>query len=159
MPSTGPDGIPCSKLLGNPLLQKSSRRTVRGSSGRLQKDRRGCKTARMKALRISLCLALVLGIVFLAGCSSFRAAKLYQSGSAALDRGDVVQSIAELEEASRLAPNASEIQNHLGLAYAEAGEHARAQAAFNRALELDCENSAARQNRVAHRRAVGGALP
>jgi len=113
----------------------------------------------MEALRISLCLALALGIVFLAGCSSFRAAKLYQSGSAALDRGDVVQSIAELEEASRLAPNASEIQNHLGLAYAEAGEHVRAQAAFNRALELDCENSAARQNRVAHRRAVGGAPP
>ena len=106
-------------------------------------------------MRISLCLALALGIVFLAGCSSFRAAKLYQSGSAALDRGDVVQSIAELEEASRLAPNASEIQNHLGLAYAEAGEHVRAQAA----LELDCENSAARQNRVAHRRAVGGAPP
>lgn len=80
------------------------------------------------------------------GCTSFRAARLYQSGTQALDRGDVALSIHDLEAAERLAPDASEIQNHLGLAYRAAGRPADARAAFERAVELDCENQAAQRN-------------
>ena len=89
--------------------------------------------------------ALVAGFAAL-GCSSFRAAELYQSGSAALDAGEPRRAIAQLRAAEALAPEASEIQNHLGLAYREADQPLAARAAFERALELDCENRAARNN-------------
>lgn len=97
-------------------------------------------------------LPLFLGLS--TGCASLRAAQLYQSGSAALERGDVELSIRELEGAATLAPQASEIQNHLGLAYAAADRHERAQEAFDRAVALDCENEAAELNRRSHRSAV-----
>ena len=44
------------------------------------------------------------------------------------------------------SPRASEVQNHLGLAYAEQGRHADALAAFRRAVEIDCGNEAAQRN-------------
>jgi len=90
-------------------------------------------------------VALVAGLGAFA-CSSFRAAELYQGGSAALDAGEPERAIAQLRAAEALAPEASEIQNHLGLAYREAGQPLAARAAFERALELDCENRAARNN-------------
>lgn len=107
----------------------------------------------------ALVLASILGLGSLlafagSGCASFRGARLYQSGTAALDRGDTGLAVARLERAARLAPEASEVQNHLGLAYAAAGREADALAAFRRAVDLDCENGAALQNlRIAEERA------
>ncbi len=94
-------------------------------------------------LRIGIALCAV---VLALGCSSFRAARLYQSGTSALDRGDSTQAIAELERAAELSPEASEVQNHLGLAYQAAGRKSEAELAFRRAVALDCENAAAVEN-------------
>ncbi len=90
-------------------------------------------------------VVLVLLVALVSGCA-FRAARLYGSGTGALDRGDPGRAIAELEQAAALAPQASEIQNHLGLAYDAAGREAEARDAFERALELNCDNHAAREN-------------
>ena len=72
--------------------------------------------------------ALALGLVLVAapGCASFAGARLYRSGSQALERGDAEQAIADLERAAELVPHASEVQNHLGLAYAAAANVAPA---------------------------------
>jgi Flp pilus assembly protein TadD len=93
--------------------------------------------------------ALLAGAVLLAlgaGCASIEGARLYGRGSEALARGDRVAALADLERAAALVPHASEIQNHLGLAYGEAGRDAEALAAFRRAVALDCDNEAARRN-------------
>ena len=89
----------------------------------------------------ALCVALLA-----LGCTSFRGARLYQSGTIALDRGDSAQAIAELERAADLLPEASEVQNHLGLAYQAAGRERDAELAFRRAVALDCGNAAAVEN-------------
>jgi Flp pilus assembly protein TadD len=103
--------------------------------------------------RLALALALAAG---LGGCASLEAARLYRSGTAALDAGAPERAIADLERAASLAPQASEVQNHLGLAYAAAGRPADAELAFRRAVELDCDNSAARENlRAAEQRSAG----
>ena len=80
------------------------------------------------------------------GCASFQGAQLYQSGSEALDRGEHAVAIEHLEQAAELIPAASEVQNHLGLAYQAAGRGGDAHLAFERAVELDCTNEAAAQN-------------
>lgn len=77
---------------------------------------------------------------------AIRAARYYAAGSEALDRGDAAAAIADLERAASLMPSASEIQNHLGLAYWSDGREDAAQQALERALELDCDNDAARVN-------------
>ena len=102
-------------------------------------------------------IGCALGAVVLAlGCSSFRAARLYQSGTSALDRGYSTQAIAELERAAELSPEASEVQNHLGLAYQAAGRGTDAELAFRRAVALDCGNAAAVENlRVVEAHAQG----
>jgi Flp pilus assembly protein TadD len=100
-------------------------------------------------LLISACLAL--------GCASFEGARLYRSGTRALDSGDTGRAMADLERAARLVPQGSEIQNHLGLAYATAGREDAALAAFSRAVEIDCDNLAAQGNlEAARRRAAEG---
>ena len=99
--------------------------------------------------RAAATLLLAMG---LAACASIEAARLYGSGTVALDRGDAVQAVADLEEATRLEPQASEIQNHLGLAYAAAGRHADALRAFEQAVLLDCDNQAALRNLAAAQR-------
>ncbi len=106
---------------------------------------------RVTWLRIGCALCAA---VLVLGCSGFRAARLYQSGTSALDRGDSAQAIAELERAAELLPEASEVQNHLGLAYQAAGRERDAEFAFRRAVALDCGNAAAVENlRVAEARA------
>ena len=96
---------------------------------------------------IWLCIGYALCAVILAlGCSSLRAARLYQSGTSALDRGDSAEAIAELERAADLLPKASAVQNHLGLAYQAAGRERDAEFAFRRAVALDCGNAAAVEN-------------
>ncbi len=76
---------------------------------------------------------------------------LYQSGTRALDRGEIEIAIDDLERAAHLVPQASEIQNHLGIAYARASRFGAAIAAYERALELDCANGAALENLQAAR--------
>ena len=86
---------------------------------------------------------------------SLRAARYYAAGTDALDRGDSAVAIAELERAAALMPTASEIQNHLGLAYWSGGREAAARRALERAVELDCDNDAARANLASLQRARG----
>jgi len=108
---------------------------------------------RFHETRLLIGCALCAVVVAL-GCSGFRGARLYQSGTSALDRGDAVEAIAELERAADLLPEASEVQNHLGLAYQAAGRERDAENAFRRAVALDCGNAAAVQNlRVTEARA------
>jgi Flp pilus assembly protein TadD len=97
----------------------------------------------------SVALALVVCVV---GCATFQAARLYRQGSDALERGEVERAVADLERAAALAPHASEIQNHLGLAYAASGREEDALRAFRRAVELDCDNRQALQNLAAAER-------
>jgi len=100
------------------------------------------------------CMAPVL--VWLAvACGTVGAARLYATGTAALERGDTARAIADLERAAELAPEASEIQNHLGLAYQDSGRDLAALRAFERAAELNCENAAARENLAAARARQG----
>ncbi len=91
---------------------------------------------------------LAISAIFLAlcGCASFQGARLYGSGNDALERGETVQAIADLERAAELLPHASEVQNHLGLAYEAAGRPEAARRSFERAVELDCDNEAAQHN-------------
>jgi tetratricopeptide (TPR) repeat protein len=91
-------------------------------------------------------LWIVLTLPLLAGCTSWRAAQLYQSGTAELDRGEYELAIEDLERASELAPQASQVQNHLGLALAAAGREGEARVAMQRAVALDCTNDAAAHN-------------
>jgi Flp pilus assembly protein TadD len=106
-------------------------------------------------LGIAIALALALG-----GCASYQGARLYQSGTAALDRDEPERAIADLERAAELVPTGSEVQNHLGLAYAAAGRDQDALLAFRRAVDLDCDNRAAVRNlRVAEQRRTAEAQP
>ena len=50
-----------------------------------------------RAARLRIGFALC-AVVLALGCSSFRAARLYQSGTSALDRGDSIQAVADLSE-------------------------------------------------------------
>lgn len=97
---------------------------------------------------------LLLSTASLVGCTGMRAAKLYQTGTRALNAGDGELAVERLSEASRLKPEASEIQNHLGLAYSVAGQPEQALAAFERAVDLDCSNTAAATNLAAAREAA-----
>ncbi len=101
----------------------------------------------MKAgFRIAATFVVLAGVAPALGCNTFQWARLYQSGTAALDRGDVPRAIADLERAAALAPEASVVQNHLGLAYLKAGRRADAVQSFELAVALDCRNAAAGRN-------------
>jgi Flp pilus assembly protein TadD len=93
-----------------------------------------------------LLVALLLVALTSVGCTTYRGGQLYTSGTEALDRGDTTRAIADLERAAELVPQGSEIQNHLGLAYAADGRDRQALLAFRRAVALDCGNQAARYN-------------
>jgi len=94
-----------------------------------------------------LLLAALVGLAPASGCATWKGARLYQRGSEALREGHTDEAIADLEQAARQVPQASEIQNHLGLAYLAAGRRDDALAAFRRAEALDCDNRAASANR------------
>lgn len=76
----------------------------------------------------------------------WRGAGHFSAGTDALVAGQGARAVAELEQAAELVPGASEIRNHLGLAYLAEGREREARAAFASAIELDCGNWAARQN-------------
>ncbi len=93
--------------------------------------------------------ALLIGLLAISACTTLRAGRLYDRGTEALDRGDVTRAVEDLERAATLAPRASQVQNHLGLAYGAAGREDDALVAFERAVALDCDNAAARENLAA----------
>lgn len=107
---------------------------------------------RLVAIRSWGCVPLLLALSALAsGCSSLAATRAFRDGTAALDRGEPARAVQELERAARLAPEASAVQNHLGIAYEAAGRPAEALRAYERAVELDCGNAAAQDNLAALR--------
>jgi len=89
---------------------------------------------------------LVTLVALAAGCATLDGSRLFKSGTAALDAGDPVAAVRDLEAAARAIPDASEIQNHLGLAYEAAGRPDAALAAFRQAVALDCDNQPAQRN-------------
>lgn len=119
----------------------------RGDVGRGEGIR--SKTLLARWVRAGSVLGLLAVLVVACESRAFRslqAGRLYTTGTEALDRGDHQTAIAQLEEAATLVPDASEIRNHLGLAYWSAGDSDRARAAFEAAIDLDCDNEAARAN-------------
>jgi len=92
------------------------------------------------------CAVLLLLPLVLSGCAFATGSSLYISGTRALDRGETARAITDLEEAARLLPESSEVQNHLGIAYENAGRRDDALAAWRRAVSLDCSNAAAAKN-------------
>jgi Flp pilus assembly protein TadD len=89
---------------------------------------------------------VALFAIVLPACATIEATRSYRTGTAALDRGDAARAVADLERAADLAPGASHIQNHLGIAYEEVGRPDDAARAYERAVALDCENAAAQAN-------------
>jgi tetratricopeptide (TPR) repeat protein len=110
------------------------------------------RSAAQRPIARSLLLAsIALLVVHGAACASragraIEGARHYAAGTEALERRETALAIAELEEAAALVPHASEIRNHLGLAYWSEGRIDDARAAFETALTLDCDNAAARAN-------------
>jgi len=100
--------------------------------------------------------AAVAFALLVSGCTTLEGYRHFRLGTAALDRGELVRAVVELELAARLAPERSEVQNHLGLAYVAAGRPRDALAAFERAVALDCDNAAAQENLAAARLRAGG---
>jgi Flp pilus assembly protein TadD len=90
-----------------------------------------------------LLLALTLST---AGCAAVDGARLFRSGTAALDRGDTQGALRDLEHSVRVLPDSSAAHNHLGLAYAADGRDADALREFERAVAIDCTNQAAQAN-------------
>jgi len=110
-------------------------------------------------MRRLLATLLLLALASM-GCATLQGGRLYSSGTEALDRGDTARAIADLERAAELVPHASEIQNHLGLAYAAEGRDREALLAFRRAVALDCGNLAAQRNlRAAEAHAISTTDP
>ena len=106
-------------------------------------------------MKVPFALLLVLAL----GCAAVDGRRHFEAGTAALDRGDAALAVAELERAAALVPEASEVQNHLGIAYGAAGREADALQAFERAVALDCDNRAAVANlHAARRRSAAGVL-
>jgi len=102
-------------------------------------------------VRVAMAAGVFVLTIAVTGCEStpiraFRGAHHYAAGTQALDQRDGVLAIAELERAADLVPHASEIQNHLGLAYWSDGRPQAARFAFEKAVELDCDNLVARAN-------------
>ncbi len=106
------------------------------------------------AFRTLLAVLLCAGLLVQTGCAqplqtwrdAWLGARHYGAGTEALERGDARTALEELTEAARLVPRASEVRNHLGLAWWQLGELGRARSAFEQAIVLDCDNEAARLN-------------
>jgi tetratricopeptide (TPR) repeat protein len=93
---------------------------------------------------VRLLLAAIASL--LVACATLDAARLFRSGTAALDRGDSSAAVHDLEAAARLLPDSSAVLNHLGLAYTAAQRETAAMRAFERAVAIDCDNQAAQEN-------------
>jgi Flp pilus assembly protein TadD len=93
----------------------------------------------------SVVVALLVGIACL-GCATVEAARLYHSGTQALERGDLPRAIADLEGAAARVPHDAELHNRLGVAYAAAGRRDEALREFQSAVALDCDHPLAARN-------------
>lgn len=107
-----------------------------------------------RSFAIATALLAFTASVGTGGCATeagvaFQGARHYASGTALLDRGEDERAVAALERAARLVPHASEVRNHLGIAYWRTGRFDAARDAFESALALDCTNEAARANLAA----------
>ncbi len=91
-------------------------------------------------------LACLFAGLLAAGCASVEGARLYRSGTRALERGDASRAVADLEAAAARVPHASELHNRLGVAYAAEGRREDAIREFRSALEIDCGNAVAARN-------------
>jgi Flp pilus assembly protein TadD len=91
-------------------------------------------------------VAITLLAALLVACATVDAARLFHSGTAALDRGDAPAAVRDLEAAVQLLPDSSAAHNHLGLAYAAAERPRDALREFERAVAIDCDNQAAQTN-------------
>jgi Flp pilus assembly protein TadD len=91
-------------------------------------------------------ILLAFALAWLPGCATLEGYRHFERGNEALESGDLVRAVLELETAATLVPERSEVHNHLGLAYAAAGRSDAARAAFERAVALDCDNRAAAEN-------------
>jgi Flp pilus assembly protein TadD len=100
-----------------------------------------------------------IAIALACGCANVEAMRSYRAGTDALDRGEPQRAVADLEHAAALAPKVSAIQNHLGIAYEEVGRDEDAIKAYERAVELDCDNRAAENNLRELESAVGDDEP
>lgn len=129
------------------------------TSGSLQDTRSTRRRRRLAGLAVFLVTTASLACSSLPPVRAIRAARYYAAGTRALERGDDAVAIEELEQAAALMPDASEIHNHLGLAYWSDGRELEAERELERALELDCDNEAARSNlaRLRSVREAGGA--
>lgn len=102
---------------------------------------------RSPARRAGWVLVTVLAVaVGASGCTTWRGARLYHSGTAALEQGDVSRALEDLEAAARLVPERSEVHNNLGLAQLSADREDLALHSFERATRLDCRNEQASDN-------------
>jgi Flp pilus assembly protein TadD len=99
-------------------------------------------------LRLGVSLAACL----LVACATLDGARLFRSGTTALDRGDAQAAVRDLEAAAQLLPESSAVHNHLGLAYQAAARPDEALREFERAVAIDCDNQAARANLASARR-------
>jgi len=113
----------------------------------------------VRASVVALRFALLWALIAASGCATWHASRLYQRGTASLDAGRPAQAIVDLEAAADLVPFASEVQNHLGLAYVAAGRDGAGLHAFQRAVALDCRNSAAQANLAAARAHAHASAP
>ena len=109
--------------------------------------------------RVAIIVTALCSVAVQVGCETnamrtYRGARHFSAGNDALARENGARAIVELEQAAALVPHASEIQNHLGLAYWSEGRLQAARLSFERALELDCENEAAEANLETLRTAV-----
>ena len=93
----------------------------------------------------TLVAALLVGAVCL-GCATLEGARLYRSGTRALERGDLPRAIADLEGAAARVPHDAELHNRLGVAYAAAGRRDEAIREFRSAVALDCDHAVAARN-------------
>jgi len=95
---------------------------------------------------VAFALLAAAALALAPGCSTWRGARLYASGTEALEAGDASTAIAHLERAAELVPRSGDVHNHLGIAYLQAGRHEAARWAFARAVALDCSDPAAAIN-------------
>jgi len=102
-------------------------------------------------------LILLLAASASLGCATVEGARLYHSGTRALERGDVSRAIADLEGAAARAPHDAEVHNRLGVAYAAAGRRDEAIREFESAVALDCDHALAARNLRRAQDEAGGA--
>ena len=101
-------------------------------------------------------VAVLLAGVACLGCGTLEGARLYHSGTQALERGDVSRAVADLEGAASRVPHDAEVHNRLGVAYAAAGRRDEAIREFESAVALDCDHAVAARN-LRHAQGEAGA--